>query len=428
MKIRITIVLLALLILSGCRLRALRKDLEAIEHTTETIFHIRDTTGEKGSIIFAAFDKDSLLTFGMIHTSDQVSLLLRHGKYRFAAYKDLNGDQRYQEGEPGAYFEGRISPDRFPMYELTLDSAVNLRTEFPKPVPQEQIDNVGMNRVQQGTVTTMNSPVFTAKFGEFAYWQPVEFIDSGYAGIYFLHEYDPSKIPVLFVHGASGHPGEFKEIVAHMDTTRFQPWFYFYPSGLRLSLSIEGMHRILNTLYREHGYKEMIMIAHSMGGLLTRQYIFERYKPEVWDLVQYITLSTPWAGHSAAAIGIEKAPVIVPSWYDMAPGSDFQEQLFTKSIAHITDYYALFSVSGGCSKYTGTNDGTVSIASQLRWEAQRDAVQIYGFNEDHTSILTAPAVINQLNMLMAEAKVHRDAEVQNVAAAEEAVESDVTRE
>jgi hypothetical protein len=37
------------------------------------------------------------------------------------------------------------------------------------------------------------------------------------------------------------------------------------------------------------------------------------------------------------------------------------------------------------------NDGTVSVASQLRAEARADAASVQGYDEDHVSILSARA-------------------------------------
>ena len=40
-----------------------------------------------------------------------------------------------------------------------------------------------------------------------------------------------------------------------------------------------------------------------------------------------------------------------------------------------------------------SNDGAVSVASQLAAEAQADAVRLYGFDLDHVEILSDPKVI-----------------------------------
>ncbi|MBU2569486.1 MAG: hypothetical protein KJ725_05495 [Gammaproteobacteria bacterium] len=46
-----------------------------------------------------------------------------------------------------------------------------------------------------------------------------------------------------------------------------------------------------------------------------------------------------------------------------------------------------------------SGDGTVSLASELRFEAQEEAARIYGMQEAHTEILNAPqtsALVNRL--------------------------------
>ena len=43
------------------------------------------------------------------------------------------------------------------------------------------------------------------------------------------------KTHVIFVHGSSGGtPRDFKFLVEGLDRERYQPWFYFYPSGMPL--------------------------------------------------------------------------------------------------------------------------------------------------------------------------------------------------
>jgi hypothetical protein len=45
----------------------------------------------------------------------------------------------------------------------------------------------------------------------------------------------------------------------------------------------------------------------------------------------------------------------------------------------------------------------VTVASQLRAEAQREAYRLYGFDLTHTSILEAPEVARVLNEILASA-------------------------
>jgi hypothetical protein len=59
-------------------------------------------------------------------------------------------------------------------------------------------------------------------------------------------------------------------------------------------------------------------------------------------------------------------------------------------------YHMFFGYRG-----KGSTDNVVTIASQMRYEAQEEARSIRGFKETHTSILQAPAAAARLNEIMA---------------------------
>ena len=48
------------------------------------------------------------------------------------------------------------------------------------------------------------------------------------------------------------------------------------------------------------------------------------------------------------------------------------------------------------------NDGTVSVASQARLEAQEQAVSVRAFDAGHLEILSSPEVIARVNRLLGE--------------------------
>jgi hypothetical protein len=48
------------------------------------------------------------------------------------------------------------------------------------------------------------------------------------------------------------------------------------------------------------------------------------------------------------------------------------------------------------------NDGTVSVASQARLEAQEQAASVRAFDSGHTEILSSPEVIAHVNRLLGE--------------------------
>jgi len=94
-----------------------------------------------------------------------------------------------------------------------------------------------------------------------------------------LQPYDPAKIPVICVHGLMDSPSTW---VPFLNTLRgdeairqrYQFSFYSYPSGLPYPHSAAIMRKHLdafNQLYPNH--KKEILIAHSMGGIMSRTLI-----------------------------------------------------------------------------------------------------------------------------------------------------------
>jgi hypothetical protein len=92
--------------------------------------------------------------------------------------------------------------------------------------------------------------------------------------------------------------------------------------------------------------------------------------------------------------------VAVPSWYDMVPGSPFITSLFARRLPESVAYDLFFSYRGDCSLFLENNDGTVELASELDARAQREARRIYGYDEDHGSILASAGAIAQLTRLL----------------------------
>ena len=72
---------------------------------------------------------------------------------------------------------------------------------------------------------------------------------------------------------------------------------------------------------------------------------------------------------------------------------------FPRSLA----YHILFTFNRNHASFGAPDDRVVTVASQLRTEAQLEAHRLYGFDLTHTSILEAPVVANLLNEILANA-------------------------
>ena len=260
-----------------------------------------------------------------------------------------------------------------------------------------------------GEVTTLEHPRFAPEVAASGMWKPFDFLLETKPGIYFLEPYDPRKIPVLFVHGIGGTPREFGPLVAALDRTRFQPWVFYYPSGARLDALSTLLAQLFVRVRTEHRFDRAAVVAHSMGGLVAREFVLQDHERSGTDAVRtFVTISSPLGGMASAADGVRESPVVIGAWHGLAPGSVFLDGLFYEDPlqksrrrrlpAHVA-YHLLFGFRGGGR--SGSSDGVVAVSSELRPEAQDEATSIRGFDEDHTSILRSTEVAAHLNGILA---------------------------
>ena len=111
---------------------------------------------------------------------------------------------------------------------------------------------------------------------------------------------------------------------------------------------------------------------------------------------RYSTSSCCSQRSSAAAWGVDRAPVVAPSWYDMAPGSPFLEALRQQPLPRHVQHALFFSYGGSSSLRSPANDGVVTVASQLELTIQLQASRVIGFDATHPSVLQSEAVAAEL--------------------------------
>ena len=405
-KMVLVVSLFTFLFSTSCTFKRLEDDLVAYDVYRDLRGELIDTTEGEGSIFlfyFQVVDGERVVKSFTYHTrAEPFYSLYGGGEIQLFSYKDLNNNLTYDAYEPAVLspilsFDDSVS--MLPEVVLTLAKSDELLVDFLISFSKSGLISDSEDRWANGAISPLGSEVYRSENANTAYWEPMRFVDSIGGGIFFESAYDPTKIPLLFIHGAAGTPQEFEDLVAEIDTSKYQPWYYFYASGLRLDVTVEVLHRLLNKQWQEYHFKNMAVVAHSMGGLVARGYIQRHYNPKAYEIPLFISLSTPWNGHAGAQAGIDMAPAIVPSWIDMAPHSEYINSLFEKPLPHNVHHHLLFGVRGGSSRFTGTNDETVSIASEIYGPAQGQAEKIYGYDETHTSILSAEASVKQVRAL-----------------------------
>ena len=77
----------------------------------------------------------------------------------------------------------------------------------------------------------------------------------------------------------------------------------------------EFLVQSLSKIYMQDKFQKVVVMAHSMGGLVSRSLVNTVVQKDVEQklTVLFLTLSTPWGGHQAAQIGVEHAPAVIPS-------------------------------------------------------------------------------------------------------------------
>jgi pimeloyl-ACP methyl ester carboxylesterase len=310
------------------------------------------------------------------------------GRYLVSAFEDRSRDLVYQPGEAHGSAGRTLACAR----STRIDGvAVSIPAQAKDPFPhtldvavlqkRSLVDQAHRTLGQltvAGEVISLSDARFSDAQAESAMWRPIDFVANEWAGVYFLEPYDPKKIPVLFVHGINGSPANFGPLLERLDRVRYQPWLYYYPSGIDLATLADHLDQTMAKLHLRYRFERLAVVAHSMGGLVSRGFI-QRHALNARParIALFMTMATPWGGHRGAEIGVRTSPVVLPVWRDMAPGSEYQRSLYAAPLPEGLQHHLVFTY----------NDETIPLASQLVPQAQRDAVRLYGFNETHMGVL-----------------------------------------
>ena len=417
------IILCTFTYLSGCSLFRLHHESKEIDQISELNGFVETPTfnGKPIVIVLLSVDPTGVNQWNavigriVINRPGPFRFFAPPGTYNVGAFEDLNENESFQANEPVGWHG---APDIIKVAEgikqegirIVLRSPEEAQRELPQlyEKPREKVPDLKQG-LRLGEVVSLEDPTFSQVNGKMGLWEPLRFLREKRCGIFFLEPYDPEKVIILFIHGAGGNPAEWRSIINALDRTQFQPWVLFYPSGFRLDIIRQGVANGLNRLQARYKFDRLYLVAHSMGGLVAGGIINSYIENKNGELIRlFVTLSTPWGGHEMAAAGVANSPAVIPSWYDMVPGSPYQEALFKHDLPEHADYYLLFSHRGQFNVMSGGNsDGAVSLKSQLIYPAQERALHIHGYDEDHVSILSSSQVIEDLNRIFAD-RLNRD--------------------
>lgn len=112
--------------------------------------------------------------------------------------------------------------------------------------------------------------------------------------LYRMDEYDPERIPVVFVHGLMSDPHIWLNVVSALCADpvlrkKYQPWYFLYPTAMGVPQAAAMLRKSLDAA-RDHfdpdhndpGMSRMVLVGHSMGGLLSRMQVTDSGS-KLWD-------------------------------------------------------------------------------------------------------------------------------------------------
>lgn len=401
------------LALGGCRFGALGRNLHTLDQNGFLTGTVAMPDGDAGGqvVVFAVRPGEEIVKasdWAVLARPGPYFLVVPVGEYRVGAFQDLDRSLTLDPGEPAAWANDGVPVLAKPGAKSTgIDVSLQggaVPAAIAVALPQRgtgDLEELPASRI--GELVTLDDPRFGEEQASLGLWQPVDFLVDIGAGIYFLEPYDPARIPVLFVHGALGHPGNFTTLADSLDRRRYQPWFAYYPTAVGLDVVAAALDRWLQALEVEYAFPRLAVVAHSMGGLVARRYLAGDRDGlgGALDALAFVSIATPWQGHASAALGVERAPVVAPSWFDMAPGSPFLVALLERPLPSyaVHDLYFAF---GGSRRRRIANDGVVTVASQLDRRVQDQARRVLGFDAGHAAVLHDPDVVDELRRSLAE--------------------------
>lgn len=385
----------------GCSPLTLGVQSRRLSASTVLAGRLSGPIGWNGPIVVVAWAERhgrlAMSRYRLLREAGEFALIVPNGIYRLGAFGDINGNLACDPGEPAGRYAGfrRLKVSGGVVSPLDFDlSEVDPKGLFLPPVLLLDAPPPPTT-IEAGAVVRLEEDRFSKKSGREGYWTPRTTLERTGANVYFLEPYDPRRTPVLFVHGATGTPRDWQYFIEHLDRSRFQAWVYSYPSGTGIDTLSDLLYWKLSNLKERFGFPGLHIAAHSMGGLVVRS-LLGKYRERLGYVGTFASFSTPWGGEQLARL----APASVVSWADMRPKGAFLTSLFQRELPAEVDFYLFFGYRGSRSLLRPANDGTVTLKSELAPPAQAEARQVFGFAEDHASILASTDVVTLFNALL----------------------------
>jgi pimeloyl-ACP methyl ester carboxylesterase len=106
-------------------------------------------------------------------------------------------------------------------------------------------------------------------------------------GLYMLHPHQTGRIPVVLVHGTASSPARWAELINELENDprfweHYEIWLFIYNTGNPIAYSAMLLRDALTKAVadldpegKDSGFKQMVVIGHSQGGLLTKMTVID---------------------------------------------------------------------------------------------------------------------------------------------------------
>ena len=392
-----------ILILAGCSLAEMKKQTEEAENTAVISGIIENKSGQKGQrrvVVVSSPSENKFVIERRVDVDDHGRYLIyvEPGTYYMAAFIDADKNGIHSNGEHAQVYK------EFLPITVVKDQIAKVNIEIvgePKwqaPANAKVVDRKLLSFENIGRIVSLEDPMFSEEVGPLGLWKPIEYLDKYGAGLFMLQKYNKNKIPIIFVHGANGTAADWRTIVKNIDHKNFQPWILNYPSGVRLSLVSDYLKLATHEMQKKYRMKKIYVVAHSMGGLVTRSFIKKYRRSYISDgkKIKFVmTINSPMMGMDSAKSGVKYSPILVPSWRDVASDSKFIQRIHAWRWPDDLPYHLVFSYMSG-----NGDDGVVILESQIPLKLQSEATRIYGFNNTHAGLLRDQDFIVHFNKIL----------------------------
>ncbi len=405
------LVLLSLIVaglaVSSCAIKDLKENLDAAKQEYGYFKGQANGADDGSNVLIGLFRRDetgmSIANSRTVSSGENFYILVSKADYSVLAFSDLNGDFAYQPGEPAArnddpiinwfsdmQLQDRVDYDALQIEQIELTSTAVLDQKIDLSLPALQKETKAAENFLR--VVSWGDEQFSAENATRGLWEPIWFEKEIGYGLYVLKEFDPTQKSILVVHGIDDTPRVFETLVNAIPAD-YQVLLFHYPSGFSLEYTSYALNEVLDEIIRRYQIPQLDIIAHSMGGLVSKGMLYQADEALRERLHLFISIASPFGGHASAAIGTKWSPVVAPVWWAMAPDSQYLQVISSLDLSQGPRHHLIYSFSHETGGKNEGDDGVVTVKSQLTASAQRNATALYGIADNHKGVTNNPCTV-----------------------------------